>query len=162
VISQTCYDTDLYAWTQAQAKALRTKRWEALDLDHLAEEIESLGLQQRHAVDSHLRVLLLHLLTWVYQPMESWTSWRRGIDARNELDWRLTRNPSLRRNLPVSVAWAYPRAKQLAALETGLPLATFPENCPWSLEQLLDEDFWPADGPPVTHEFSGSPARGAA
>ena len=141
----TSYDTDLYAWTQEQANALRTKRWEALDLEHLAEEIESLGIKQRHAVDSQLRILLLHLLKWIHQPMESWTSWRCSIDARDELDWRLTRNPSLRLKLPVSVAWAYPRARQLAARETGLSLATFPESCPWSLEQLLDEDFWPEE-----------------
>jgi Domain of unknown function DUF29 len=146
-MTKTSYDTDLYAWTQTQAKALRTKRWEALDLEHLAEEIESLGIKQRHAVDTHLRILLLHLLKWIHQPMESWTSWQCSIDARDELNWRLTRNPSLRLKLPVSVAWAYPRARQLAARETGLPLATFPESCPWSLEQLLDEDFWPEETP---------------
>jgi hypothetical protein len=146
-MTKTNYDTDLYAWTQAQADALRAKQWEALDLDHLAEEIESLGVKQRHAVDSHLRILLLHLLKWVYQPTQSWPSWLRGIDARHELNWRLSRNLSLRSKLPVSLAWAYPRAKQLAAQDTGLPLATFPATCPWSLEQLLDEDFWPDETP---------------
>jgi Domain of unknown function DUF29 len=147
-MAKTSYDTDLYAWTQAQAEALRAKRWEALDLEHLAAEIESLGIEQRHAVDTHLRILLLHLLKWVYQPAQRWPNERHSVDeARNELDWRLTRNPSLRPKLPASAAWAYPRARQLAALETGLPVATFPESCPWSLEQLLDEDFWPEETP---------------
>ena len=58
----THYDADFYAWTQAQADALRTKQWNAPDLDHLAEEIQELGNEQEHAVVSHLRNLTLHLL----------------------------------------------------------------------------------------------------
>jgi hypothetical protein len=58
----THYDADFYAWTQAQADALRTKQCNAPDLDHLAEEIQELGNEQEHAVVSHLRNLTLHLL----------------------------------------------------------------------------------------------------
>jgi hypothetical protein len=107
------YEDDFYAWTHAQAAALRAKDWAALDLEHVAEEIESLGNEQRHAVRSHLRVLLWHLLKWAYQPDHS----------------------------------AYPRARRLASAETGLPLATFPEVCPWPVEQVLDADFWPERQP---------------
>ena len=53
------YDTDFYAWTQAQADALRAKDWAALDLEHLAEEIDSLGKSDRRALVSHLDHLLL-------------------------------------------------------------------------------------------------------
>jgi hypothetical protein len=49
------YDTDFYAWTQAQVDALRAKDWAALDLPHVIEEIADLGNEQRHAVESHLR-----------------------------------------------------------------------------------------------------------
>jgi hypothetical protein len=41
------------------------------------------------------------------------------------------------------LATAYRHAREDAADETGLPLATFPEACPWPLAQVLDEDFWP-------------------
>ena len=37
------YDTDFYGWTQTQAAALRAKESNTLDLEDLAEEIESLG-----------------------------------------------------------------------------------------------------------------------
>jgi hypothetical protein len=143
-MTKATYDTDFYAWTQAQAAALRAHTWDALDIDHLVEELEDVGNEQRHAIASHTRNLLLHLLKWAYQPARRRRSWRSSIrNARIELDWRLTRNPSLRRDLGDVVAWAYPRARRLAVDETGLPLVTFPETCPWTLAQLLDEDWWP-------------------
>jgi Domain of unknown function DUF29 len=141
------YETDFYQWTQTQAAALRAKDWGALDVDNLAEEIESLGNEQRHAVRSHLRVLLWHGLKWAYQPDHRSTSWRTSIlNARAEIADRLEDYPSLRPRVPALLASAYPRARRLAAAETGLPLATFPEVCPWPLEQVLDEDFWPEAG----------------
>jgi uncharacterized protein DUF29 len=140
----SAYDTDFYRWTQTQAAAIRAKNWPALDLEHLAEEIESLGNEQRHAVRSHLRVLLWHLLKWAYQPEHRSPSWRTSIrNARVEIADRLEDSPSLRPRLPALLASAYPQACRLAADETGIPPVTFPETCPWPLEQVLEEDFWP-------------------
>ena len=73
------YDTDFYAWTQAQAAALRAKDWPALDLENLAEEIESVGQRDRDSIESQLVRLLLHLLKLTYDPA---TRPRRG--------WRVT------------------------------------------------------------------------
>jgi hypothetical protein len=116
------YDTDFYAWTQAQAQALRAKDVAALDLDNLAEEIESLGNEQRHAVRSHLRVLLWHLLKWAYQSSHRTPSWRTSIlNARAEIVDRLTDYPSLRPHVPALLASAYPQARRLAAAETSCP-----------------------------------------
>jgi hypothetical protein len=138
------YDTDFYTWTRQQARALAAKDWSALDLEHLVEEIDSLGNEQRHAVRSHLRVLLWHLLKWAYQPDHRSTSWRTSIvNARAEIADRLEDSPSLRPLVPTLLTWAYPRARRLAAAETDWPLATFPETCPWDLAQVLDEDWWP-------------------
>jgi Domain of unknown function DUF29 len=67
-MSKTGYDDDFYAWTQAQAAALRAKDWLAVDIDHLVEEIESWGSEQTHAVESQLYVLCAHLLKSHYQP----------------------------------------------------------------------------------------------
>ena len=61
-MTEITYNTDFYIWTQAQAEALRAKNWNALDLEHLAEEIESLGASERRAIRSHLRILLMHRL----------------------------------------------------------------------------------------------------
>jgi hypothetical protein len=138
------YDTDFYQWTQAQAAHLRAKDFAALDLEHLAEEIESLGNEQRHAVRSHLRVVLWHLLKWAYQPGHRGPSWLTSIaNARAEIADRLEDHPSLRPIVPTLLTSAYPRARRLAAAETGLPLVTFPESSPWSPEQVLDDDFLP-------------------
>jgi hypothetical protein len=142
------YDTDFYAWTQAQAQALRAKDLAGLDLEHLAEEIEALGNEQRHAARGHLRVLLWHLLKWAYQPNHRTPGWRTSIrNARIEIGDRLDDYPSLRPLVPTLLAAAYPQARRLAADETGLPLAAFPDTCPWALAQVLDEDFWPEGAP---------------
>jgi hypothetical protein len=138
------YDTDFYAWTQAQAQALRAKEFAALDLDNLAEEIESVGKRDRRTVHGHLRVLLLHLLKWTVQPSRRGPSRQRSIhNARDTLRLVLNDSLTLRQQLPALLAEAYPRARRQAHEQTGFPLATFPETCPWPVERVLDEDFWP-------------------
>jgi len=143
-MSNTPYNTDFYQWTQAQAAHLRAKEWVALDVDHLAEEIESLGASDRRALRSQLMRLSHHLLKWRYQPQHRGESWQHSIaDARLQIELILEDSPSLRNFLPEAFAWAYPRTRKASANETRLPLATFPEACPWSLEQVLDENFFP-------------------
>jgi hypothetical protein len=142
------YDTDFYAWTQAQAAALRVKDMAALDLDNLAEEIESLGKRDRRSVHGHLKVLLIHLLKWVAQPARRGPSWQRSIhNARDTLQLVLDDSLTLRQQLPAILAEAYPRARRQAHEQTGLPLTAFPETCPWPIASVLDEDFWPEDQP---------------
>jgi hypothetical protein len=142
-MTDTLYDADFCRWTQAQGAALRTKDLTALDLDHLAEEIEEVGESHRHAVQSHLKILVQHLLKATYHAPPR-RSWMTSIDnARTELALKLRDSPSLHVELDTFLAWAYSRARKAVAKETGLPLATFPETCPWGLGQLLDEDFWP-------------------
>jgi hypothetical protein len=138
------YDTDLYAWTQAQAAALRAKDWPALDIDHLAAEIASLGREQVQAVESHLTLLLTHLLKWTAQPQARTRNWRTTIRVtRQQIAKRLRRSPNLRAELPQLLADAYRDARTRAMDQTGRPLATFPEACRWKPAQVLDEDFWP-------------------
>jgi uncharacterized protein DUF29 len=137
------YDTDFYAWTQTQAAALRAKDVAALDLENLAEEIDSLGINTEHAITRQLQRLLLHLLKWRYQPTHRTPSWRRSIrQARDSIADRLDRSHSLRDSSLQRLPLAYRRARRDAADDTGLPPATFPETCPWSVTQVLGEDFW--------------------
>jgi hypothetical protein len=139
------YETDFYAWTQAQASAIRAKDVAALDIDHLAEEVEDLGRAVRKGISSQLERLLLHLLKWQYDPAtDPRRLWRVSIrHARREIADDLAENRSLHGYPSERLSLAYRRARLDAADETGLPLATFPEACPWSLAQVLDEDFWP-------------------
>jgi hypothetical protein len=137
------YDTDFYAWTQVQAEALRAKEWPALDVENLAEEIESLGRSELYAIESHLTNLLTHVLKLRYDPAtEPRRLWRLTIrNARREIakraQGRLQDYPA--QYLPI----AYQQAREDAADETGLPAETFPETCPWSPSALLDPHYWP-------------------
>jgi hypothetical protein len=137
------YETDFYQWTQQQAALLRQGQWSQVDAANLAEEIESMGKSDRRAIWSHLINILLHLLKWQYQPERRGNSWTESIDnGREQLDWLIKDSPSLRPKLPQFVDDIYPRARRKAAHETGLPLSTFPEQCPFTVEQITGE-YWP-------------------
>jgi hypothetical protein len=149
-MSDPLYDTDFYTWTQTQAAAVRAKDWAALDIENIAEEIESLGRSDRRAITHQLERLLLHLLKWVYQPQERarrGRSWRGSVrQARTAIADLIEESPSLH-DLPAErLARAYARARVQAMEQTGLPLATFLEVCPWTPAQVLDEAFWPEEG----------------
>ena len=142
------YDTDFFLWTKQQAAALRDGKLQDLDLENLAEEIESLGKSDRRALGSHLEGLVMHLLKWRYQPDRRQTghSWASTIRThRSEIDAIVEDSPSLRRALPDLLARRYSIARQRASDETGLPLATFPTTCPWTIEQVVDAAFWPEE-----------------
>ena len=62
------YEHDFYTWALRQAELVRARRLSELDLENVAEELESLGKEQAHKLESAFRVLLLHLLKWIYQP----------------------------------------------------------------------------------------------
>jgi hypothetical protein len=140
------YDQDFYTWTQTTAAAIRAGEWQDLDARMIAEEIEQLGISRAHAVTSYLKQLTMHLLKWRYQPERRQTghSWESSIiNARSEIATLLDENPGLRSLLEDFLNKAYPTARRLARAQTRLPLSTFPATCPWTLEQVLDDDFWP-------------------
>lgn len=145
-MTASLYKTDFYAWSQKQAELLREEEWEKLDWQQIAEEIESLGRNDRREVKSRLGVLIMHLLKLTYQRRPSFLtrSWRNTIaEQRNRLDEALAESPTLRAQINELIAEAYPYAVKDAARETGLPRTTFPYHCPYSIEQLLDEAYWP-------------------
>lgn len=138
------YDTDFYAWTQAQAAAIRRGAWDAVDRTHLAEEVEDVGKSERRALVSHLRVLLTHLLKWDYQPERRSDSWMDSmLHAQIEVQTILEESPSLRPELPAFVARAYAQARFVAAKETKQDLTRFPDTCRWPPDDLLDPETVP-------------------
>jgi hypothetical protein len=138
------YEDDFYAWTQEQAEYLRAGVWSAVDVTHVAEELETLGRSEQNAVVSYLEVLLRHLLKWMYQPARRGQSWRRSIRVpRQRIARLIRRNPKLRHELSDLMEEAYMDARENAADETGLTLESLAEQCPWALSQVLDKDFWP-------------------
>ena len=71
----TTYDCDLILWAQDTAQLLREQRWDAIDWEHLIEEIEDLGKSERSAIGSQMERILIHLLKWQYQPQRCSDSW---------------------------------------------------------------------------------------
>ncbi len=138
----TDYDTDFYLWTQQQAALLRQGALTDLDIANLAEEIESMGKSDRRSVESYLSNIILHLLKWQYQPERRGSSWEGSIDhGREQVERVIADSPSLRRQLSNFVVTEYRAACRKAAKETGLPLTTFPDQCPFTVEQITG-DYW--------------------
>ena len=138
----TGYWDDFYSWLMEQAAHLRAGRWEALDRDNLAEEIESLGREQFNKLESALRVLMMHMLKWDHQPSLRSRSWTLSMEAqRLELENVLADNPGLKPRIGEAIARAYRRARIEAANETGLDKNQFPEECPYTWDELAGRDF---------------------
>lgn len=91
----TLYDQDFYAWTQRQVELLQTQKWQQVDIQHLIEELESLGRQEQRELRNGLGVLLGHLLKWRYQPEAGSKSWFYTIkEQRERIQEHLAENPS--------------------------------------------------------------------
>ena len=139
--TKTLYDTDFAEWSAHTAKLLRAGRLDELDLENVAEEIESLGKSQHRAVQSQLTSMLKHKVKQMIQPERDGSSWRESIsDALIEIQGHLEDSPSLRPYLENNLHRFYQNAVKLAVIETGLEHAQIPEKCPWTLAALLVEE----------------------
>jgi hypothetical protein len=143
-VKSPLYDRDFFAWSRQQAELLRAGKLAEADVEHIAEEIDGMGRTEKRELINRLSVLLLHLLKWRYQPEKCGPSWEANIRVqRNRLADHLEDNPSLKPLLPQALLSAYRDAVLEAVAETGLAGSTFPELCPWTIEQVLDARIWP-------------------
>ena len=136
------YETDTAAWAAVNADLLRQKRFAEVDVNHLIEELEDMGKSERRALESHLSVLLMHLLKWEHQPSMRSNSWKLSIEnARQSIEDSIEDSPSLKPKLEEDafIARAYSKARRTAAIETGLELKTFPEQCPTVFKVALTD-----------------------
>ena len=140
------YEQDYLAWLEETAKQLRQRQTDVLDWEHLGEEIEALGNEQRHKVDSYLLQLLIHLLLYQYWPEERERCAREWQDEignfRGELEL-LLESKTLYNYFLTRIAVIYPKAVKRVRQKSQLPAAIFAESCPYSPEQILDSDFLP-------------------
>jgi hypothetical protein len=138
------YDDDFYAWANEQAELLRAGKLAQADIEHIAYEIESMGKTEKRELVSRLRVLMLHLLKWRFQPMKRTRSWEASIRVqRMDLIEHLKDNPSLKPIVSEVLEKTFKGAVLEAVVETGQPESAFPPECPWTFEQMMAEDFWP-------------------
>jgi hypothetical protein len=149
------YDDDFYAWTQYQAEVLRSLPTSdnRFDRQNVAEEIEDLGKSERSAMRSEVRRILEHFLKLAHSPAaEPRVDWMVSIaNARAELEDRLT--ATLRNDIETVLAQLYTRAKKVASTDLQKygernAVAAFPETCPYTLDQILADDWYP--GSPET------------
>lgn len=143
---QTLYDRDFAAWVEHTAHLLKEQRFSELDLDNLIEEIEALARRDQREIRSRLIILLSHLLKYAYQPDRRSRSWIATIlEQRRQIELVLEDSPSLRHYFSEVLPDCYAKARVNAAAETELPIATFPEVCPFSEAESLDIDWLPLD-----------------
>ena len=140
------YKSDFHAWTQQAAALVREHKLDELNLDDLAEELDSMGAKERRELMNRLDVLLAHLLKWEHQPDHRTSSWDGTIrEQRRQIAREIKLSPSLKPFLPEALADVYPDAVERAGYETGLPEHLFARECPYSLDQILDKAFYPGN-----------------
>ena len=151
------YEQDLQRWIEETTKLLKNHDFNALDLDHLIEELNDLGNSSKLALESNLTILLAHLLKLTIQanvPETMKNSWYNSVDEhRQRIKKQLQKTPSLKSYWDTALAEAYPDAKKLAMKEGerakfGISPPSpkdYPNTCPFSQAQILNDDFYGVD-----------------
>jgi hypothetical protein len=140
------YEKDFYLWLTENARLLREGKVAKIDAANIAEELESMGKSEKRELISRLTVLLVHLLKWKFQSAGRSTSWRNTIlTQRIDINELFDDSPSLRYEIEKKIEIAYKKARLKAEDETGIDKKYFPNVCPFSLEQILDEGFFPEE-----------------
>lgn len=135
------YERDLYSWANEQAALLRAGRLAEADVLNIAEEIDDVGNEQYDKLESALRIILVHLLKWDYQLQRRSRSWCLSVRVQRKHAARVLRkNPGLKPVVDEAVVEAYDIARIEAAAETMLEEDTFPRDCPYSFDEIMQRD----------------------
>lgn len=145
-VEPTLYEEDHYLWVETTLKQLENKDIENIDWQHLAEEIEALGIEQRRKVESYLKQLLIHLLLYRYWESEKENcqrGWQIEItNFRDELEFSF-RSKTLYNYSLSCLGAVYIKARRQAVQKTGLSPEIFPQQCPFSPEDIFNSEYFP-------------------
>jgi hypothetical protein len=145
--NQTLYDEDYYLWLRTTINQLRAGQFSAVDLDNLLEELETMGRREKRAIESLLIKLLQHLLKlkcWDEERERNQGHWKGEIRTfRREIKKALKDSPSLKPYILEIFDECYQDARKEASDRSQLPIDTFPVALLGSLEQILDENWFP-------------------
>ena len=141
-LAGTRYEDDLYTWTLEQVELLKARRFDEIDVEHVAEELSDVAGSQYSKLWSALRVLLMHMLKWDQQPEMRSMSWVHSIREQRRRHLRLMKaNPGLKSRQDEALAEAYDSARDWASLETNMPDDEFPATCPYDWDDILNRPF---------------------
>jgi hypothetical protein len=145
-VEPTLYEEDYYLWVETTLKQLDNKDIDNLDWKHLTEEIEALGIEQRRKVESYLKQLLIHLLLYRYWESEKENSqrgWQVEItNFRDELEFSFRSKTLYNYSLKCLDA-VYIKARRQVIQKTGLSPEIFPEQCPFTPEEIFNSEYFP-------------------
>ncbi len=153
-MSNNLYEQDLQYWSEQTIQQLRNREFGLLDIEHLIEELVDLGKAEKNALKSNLTILLAHLVKLMVQrdvPDMMKGSWYSSVlEHRQRVLNNLSDTPSLKSFLVEAVEKAYPDSRKLAIKQGKLANfgvrmpeeSEYPMVCPFSVEQILDEDFY--------------------
>jgi hypothetical protein len=115
-----------------------------VDFDNIIEEMEALAGRERRELKNHLRILICHLLKLQYQSHMKSRSWELTVrEQRNQIKALFEDSPSLNSQKDKILDLAYTLAVSLAERETGLKEEIFPEECPYTFEEITNDAFFP-------------------
>jgi hypothetical protein len=142
-MTDTLYDRDFYAWIYHNISLLKAGKISEINQEILIDELESMAKRDKRELISRFIILIAHLLRWQYQINSRSYSWKGSIaEQRFQIIEQLEESPSLQNNLLESIQKAYPKAVKIASAETNLVKTIFPLNCPYTLDNLIDGDFY--------------------
>ena len=143
-LTDITYDRDFYAWLLLSAQLLRERRFSELDIENIAEELEGMARNDKRELINRFALLLAHLLKWQFQTQKRSMNWKGTIkEQRKRITLLLKDSPSLKYEIEDKIHDAYELAIIMAAHETGIDEEVFPQNCAYSLTELLDSEFYP-------------------
>ncbi len=144
---QTLYEADYYLWVDTTVKKLRCAKFDTVDWENLIEEIESMGRSEKRALASLLTRLFEHLLKLTYWESErenNGNKWKGEITAfRLQIKKLLKDSPSLKPYLTEIFDECYLDSRKVISQLTGQKLANFPPQVIVTIQQILDEDWFP-------------------
>lgn len=138
------YELDYLAWYEKTLEQLKNNHSNELDLESLSEVLENLVRDTKRSGESYLRQIIIHLLLIEYWESEKinrchWAA--EIVNFRSELETDMTTN--LKKHLDLVKENIYQKALKYVIKKTELNRTLFPIQCPYSLEQLLDDDWFP-------------------
>lgn len=137
---EVLYEQDETAWLETMSLLAAEGRVSEMDIGNLRDYLSDMARRDRREVLSRLSVLIAHLLKWRYQPSRRSGSWRETVELQRQELAEVMESGTLRNHAAEVLPKAYGNGVRQAAAETGLDESTFPDECPFGLDDVLTLD----------------------